>query len=342
VPRETVTIEISKLPPYEAAAQLFAVLAYLDDKAARTRFADATCNVMLRQFAAADPTLVDTPQATVRPRHWMLEPDKADLTWKRGVKVLMDERLEAARMASPRWATAVEQITGLPHPGLKNLGHLSGEMLAAISSSLDERRGNSTEGYNKRNIGTRVWKTSKPVIHLCLGMRRVIEETMPDHRTFNPWAFFGVPKLTYAVIERASRVFKLADQVFDGIDPDQLWMKRYFFVCNVPAPPTTPPYRRSLCYPHCYNHNLAMKADTARLPDMMSERVSFYVIVLFIICNKVSVLEYLRGNKHNEIGRQIAYRYRGFNNGKVAFGWSDALGASNTSDRKATGRSPRI
>jgi hypothetical protein len=188
----------------------------------RTRFTDATCNVMLRRFVAADPTLADTPQATIRPRYWTLDPQKADIAWKRGVKVLMNERLEAARMASPVWAAAVERITGIPHPGLKTLGRLSREMLTEVSHSLDERRRRNIEGYNKGNISARVWKPSKPVIHLCLGMRRVIEETAPDHQTFYPWAFFGVPKLTYSVIERASHVFALADQVFDGIHPDQM------------------------------------------------------------------------------------------------------------------------
>lgn len=201
---------------------LFAVLAYPDDKAARTRFADAACNVMLRRFIAADPTLADTPQpAPIRPRHWTQDPKKADLIWKRGVKVLMDERLEAARMVSPRWAAFVERTTGIPHRGLENLAPLNPDVVAAISCSLDERRGRDTK-INKRNIATRVLKTSKPVIHLCLGMRRMIEETMPDHQTFNPWAFFGVPELTYAVIERASWVFKFADQAFDGIEPDQM------------------------------------------------------------------------------------------------------------------------
>jgi hypothetical protein len=221
MPRETVTIELSKVPPFEAAAMLFAVLAYPDDKVARTRFADAACNVVLRRFVAVDSSLADTPQPAIRPRHWTSDPKKADLTWKRGVKVLMDERLEAARMVSPRWAAFVERKTGIPHPGLKNFAPLSPEVLAAISCSLDERRGRDTK-INKRNIGTRVLKTSKPVIHLCLGMRRMIEETMPDHETFNPFAFFGVPELTYAVIERASWVFKFSDQAFDGIDPDQM------------------------------------------------------------------------------------------------------------------------
>jgi hypothetical protein len=220
MPRETVTIELSKLPPFEAAAQLFAVLAYPDDKAARTRFSDATCNVMLRRFVAADSTIADTPEAVVRPRYWMMEPKKADLTWDRGIKVLMDERMEAARMASPRWATAVEEETGLPHRGLRNIGHLSTEMLAVVSASLDERRGKNTEGFNKGNIATRVWKKSRPVLHLCLGMRSAIFETVPD-QSFNPWAFFGVPALTHLVIAKAAAVFERAERVF-GIPTNEM------------------------------------------------------------------------------------------------------------------------
>jgi hypothetical protein len=222
MPLETVRIEISKVPAFEAASTLFSVIAYPDDKVARSRFADAACNVLLRRFLAADPTIADTPQfAPIRPRHWALDPEQADLLWKRGEKILMNERLEAARMVSPRWAAFVERTTGIPHPGLNNLAPLHPDVMAAVSVSLDERRGRDTQ-VNKRNIGTRVLKNSKPVIHLCLGMRRVIEEVMPDRRTFNPLAFFGVPELTLMVIERASWVHQFADQAFDGISSEKM------------------------------------------------------------------------------------------------------------------------
>jgi hypothetical protein len=213
LPRETITIELSKLPPFEAAALLFGILAYPIDRKARALFVDATCNVMLRRFAAVDPNLVDTPAEGVRPRYWMMSPRDADRAWDRGVKVLMEQRLEAARMAAPHWAAAVQRITKIPHPGLEDIGPLQEEMLLEVSSSLDALRGRDVEGYSKANIATRIWKTSKPVLHLCLSLRSVIFEFLPDH-DFHVWAFFGSPKLTQLVLMKASVVFNLADEVF--------------------------------------------------------------------------------------------------------------------------------
>jgi hypothetical protein len=219
MPRETVTIAVSELYPYESAAMLFAVLAYPKEKADRDRFADAVCNVMLRQFAT-DPSWADTRPAT-NPRHLMVAAEIADVRYKHGMKVLNEERFIAAKMAAPKWAGVVQQVTGITHPGLKVVGPTSREMLVEVSSDLDERRGVSTEGYNKANIVSRVWNTSKPVIHLCLSMHRVTHEIAPDQRTFNPWDFFFDREMTRAVITKAAPVFELAEQVF-GFDPDEM------------------------------------------------------------------------------------------------------------------------
>jgi hypothetical protein len=218
MPRETVTISISDQYSYESAAMLFAVLAYPDDKRTRDRFADAVCNVMLRQFAT-DPTWANELQNT-RPRHWLIGAEKADQEWQQGMLILNEERFMAAKMAAPKWAGFVRQETGVIHPGLKVVGPTSNEMLTTISIELDERRGTETD-FNKGNIVSRQWSTSKPVLHLCLGMHKVIHDTAADHLTFNPWDFFFDRNLTAAVIDKAAAVFQAAKQVFN-IDPDQM------------------------------------------------------------------------------------------------------------------------
>jgi hypothetical protein len=68
MPRETVAIEISKLAPYEAAAQLLAVIAYPSNKRERERFADAICGWVLSQ-SWKDSELSSTP-ITAPSRYW--------------------------------------------------------------------------------------------------------------------------------------------------------------------------------------------------------------------------------------------------------------------------------
>jgi hypothetical protein len=214
MPRETVTIAVSELYPYESAAMLFAVLAYPEDKSDRGRFADALCNSLLRHFAT-DPAWADELQNT-RPRHWMVDAETADMRCKHGMKIINEERLIAAKMASQTWAAAI------PRPDLEKPARpTSRAMLTAVSIDLDERRGTVTDGYNKGNLVDRHWSTSKPVLHLCLGMHRVIHETATDQRTCTIGDFYYNRELTRAVITSAAPVFKLAEQRF-GIAPDEM------------------------------------------------------------------------------------------------------------------------
>jgi hypothetical protein len=207
---ERVTIPVSDLYPYEAAARLFGVIAYPDDRRARERFSDAICNVLLRYFAA-DPPRADTLQAA-RPWHLLADPRRADIECKKGWSIINDQRLEAAKMASPKWASFVSEQTGLIHPGLRVIGPTSNEMVAAVAVDLDERRGTDTEG-NKGNIVSRVWTKSKPVIHLCLGLHKVVHDLAHDHRSLSIETLFH-RDIIRAVIETAAPVFEAAEHVF--------------------------------------------------------------------------------------------------------------------------------
>ena len=153
------------LPPHELAARLFAALAYPTDAKRRQRFEDAVCNKVIRELAS-DPHWAAAPQA-IRPRHLLMSSDQADAEFKRGVRVVNNERLIAGKMAAPLWASFVRNRTGFIYPGLAVVGPTSSDMISVAAIDLDERRGTASDA-NKGNVVARIWTPSKPVLHLRL------------------------------------------------------------------------------------------------------------------------------------------------------------------------------
>jgi hypothetical protein len=93
-------------------------------------------------------------------------------------------------------------------------------MLAAVSIDVDERRGTTTEGYHKGNLIDRHWSPSKPVLHLCLGMHRVIHQIAADQRQCRLEDFYYNQEFTRAVITSATPVLANAERL--GISPDDM------------------------------------------------------------------------------------------------------------------------
>src|SRR4051794_293199 len=99
MPLETVTIELSKLPSYKAAARLLAVIVYPTSASECEHFADAIVIWFLQQRALADHDWARVP-FPIEPR--LLTVNDVDGTLKRGLRILNRQRLIAAKQAAPK------------------------------------------------------------------------------------------------------------------------------------------------------------------------------------------------------------------------------------------------
>lgn len=216
--RERVVIPIDDLPSYESAARLFAVLAYPDDKKRRQLFEDALCNKFIREFSK-NPEWSSTTQA-IRPRHALMDAGQADSQLKRGVRIINDERLIAAKMGAPAFAEVVQRVTGIVHPGLKAAGPTSDDAWTAVAADLDQRRKHKSDG-NKGNVISRAWSPSRPVIHLCLALHGVIHRAGVGASVLGLGDFLFDRGLVAEVVNAATPAFEVVQHAF-GIRPDDL------------------------------------------------------------------------------------------------------------------------
>jgi hypothetical protein len=201
------------MPPHEAAARLFATMAYPLSEPRRQTFERAICNKAIRA-AAADPTWRSTVQM-IRPEHALMNADKADGAFSDGLRVINQERIIAGKMAAPAWAAFVRSQTGIIHPRLVPVGPTSQPAWTAAAIDLDERRGVDTA--TRANVISRVWMPSKPALHICLAVHKAIHDNAPDQyrRGLNLGDFLYDRALVELVLEMAACVFEAAPAVFN-------------------------------------------------------------------------------------------------------------------------------
>ena len=179
MPWETVTIELTKLKPYEAAARILAVIAYPYEASECEHFADAILVWFLRKRALTFNDWARVPYP-IEPRLFTVEDVEGGL--KRGLKILNRRRWIAARQAAPRFDWFWEYATTGHKPKWQPVAPTSEAMIDAISLDLEEPRRRETRGRKagkgavvaKSNEIRLAWTPSRPVLHLCWAFHRAI------------------------------------------------------------------------------------------------------------------------------------------------------------------------
>jgi hypothetical protein len=179
MPRETVTIKLSKLAPYEAAARLLAVITYPDSASECEHYADATVIWFLRERALADHEWARVP-FPIEPR--LLTVNDVDGTFKRGLRILNRQRLIAAKQAAPKLDWFWQFATTGQKPQWDTVDPTGEAMIDALSVDLKQPKRRETRGrkavkgvVEKSNVIRLAWTpTSKSVLHLCWALHRAI------------------------------------------------------------------------------------------------------------------------------------------------------------------------
>jgi hypothetical protein len=232
-PIETVHIPIFDMAPYEAAARLFAVLAYpkVTEKKPRARFERAICFKAIEGLCN-DPNWANSNQS-IRPSDLLQDRKAVEIEYKRGVAKIKQERMIAAKVAAPTdcyLVASADGVVGIAGADItaQELGYFaptSNERIAEVSLDLDEirvkknaadrrlrprgrrripRRVRLAEANNE-NIKHRCWSSSKPVLHLCLALQMTLNEGREmDYLDLSIEDFFNNPGLIMTTIESAA------------------------------------------------------------------------------------------------------------------------------------------
>jgi hypothetical protein len=224
---ETVHIPLFDLAAYEAAALFFAVLAYPDDKNARTRFERAICFKAIERMCK-DANWAHSHQ-TLRPSDLLQDRKAVEREYKRGIRLIKQERLIAAKMAAPTDCNVAAVVNGLEGKGAggakaRDFGYLaptSLKWLAEISMDLDRLRRRESD-FNKGNIVHRSWQPSNHVLHLCLALHMTLSK---DYKEMEYCNFVIEDYLNDAgwlmiVIESANSYRNVIPHLFDIVRKD--------------------------------------------------------------------------------------------------------------------------
>ena len=230
MPRESITIPISTSLPHEAAATLFGIIAYPDaaDWKRRALFETAMYYKAVAGMVEESQHWARTHQP-IRPGLLVQDPKRMQVEFQRGVRIIANERLIAAKMAGP----TINRFNRDRGQSISNnldshSAPTSEAAWTAASLDLDERRGKNSRG-NKGNMVDRHWKPSHPVLHLSLALHEVIalESPQPGAAGLNVGDFMRSPELLLAVIVRAQAVWPaVAGAEYLAIPEDQLiWVQ---------------------------------------------------------------------------------------------------------------------
>lgn len=168
-----IKIDTSTAPPYEGGAALLSALAWpemLADPDAIGRRQAALCQIYLRARAEVDEVWASTPQL-IKPLH-MLRPWKEVQAFDRDLQKRLRVRMAAARMVLPFLIEA--EGSGVTPKWPK--GSISLNRMA-------ERVIGDTAESEVSNVKTRVWRTSRPVIHIAAAVDVAIRHAEASKRT---------------------------------------------------------------------------------------------------------------------------------------------------------------
>lgn len=218
---ELVRIPVLDITSYEAAAMLLAVLAYPIDKKARTRFEHAVYYKIIEHLS--EEAEWKNSNQLLRPSHILQDKKLVDTEYKRGVRIIRESRMIAAKMAAPVdcFIAALANGQGGKETGgelaqkSRYLPPTSVDWIAEVSLDLDRLRSKDTDG-NKGNIVARCWTPSKPILHLCLAIQFIFN---PDNEmSYLDLPFedlFKDPGLIMMIIDQARSHRNFTSYAFD-------------------------------------------------------------------------------------------------------------------------------
>jgi len=166
-------IDLNQLTVYEAGAYIVSLLAYPGkskrDDEQRSGTHRSLCACLLRARAETDANWATQPQS-VKPVYT----SQTERECNRGLRTLprrLHDRMIAARMASPFLREAeTGEVPELP-PGVKRLS------INAMSEVVLEDAGYS----DPENVETRIWRPSRPVIHLASAVHDYLHRIGVEH-----------------------------------------------------------------------------------------------------------------------------------------------------------------
>ena len=158
-------VDFQSLAHYECGAVLLALLAHPDPKEdqMRGRVVRTLCHLYLRGRKETDEAWAATPQA-IKPIYAFVDPKDIQKDLRTFQRRLRD-RMIAARMAMAYIKQHVEGKKFRLPRGLKSVS----------LNQLAELVVNDLSGKDEANIETRIWRPSRPVIHLAAATAMAID-----------------------------------------------------------------------------------------------------------------------------------------------------------------------
>jgi len=174
VPRETITLALSSLWPFEASAQFFGILIEPTDAEARRQLTLAEYHRQLRHDAETDPEGARIWQYWP-PEYLLFDPALAEKLHKRAMDILDRERMIAAERARVRLCDWLEKDAGGKGLALwengEKLGPFNSEdfdLWLLRQQRILASRPDDPDKVTVKTIEQRAWKHTKPVLHLAV------------------------------------------------------------------------------------------------------------------------------------------------------------------------------
>jgi hypothetical protein len=169
-------IDFNRLDVYEAGAMVVTFLAYPGDSASdeerRAQLHRTLCAGMFGAICDVDPDWATSPQP-VKPIYGSL-PERDCNRSLRGVPRRLHDRMVAARMAYPFLKEAESGGKFDLPAGIKRLS--INEMAAFVSTDAGQS--------DPENVETRIWRPSRPVIHLASAAHGYLHLVGPKEQRF--------------------------------------------------------------------------------------------------------------------------------------------------------------
>jgi len=216
--------------PFELGGIFLGILAYPKSIHKQDRYASALIWRAVKEMASNPGRYGELPEIF---RLACLMPDLTEIERElnRGAAIISRERLPAIKWASCELHAHVCNYLGIPHPK-KVPSHASAEMLAALSRDLKredrprDRRGpkSKRDRTEDRNILTRVWRPSLPVLHIALALDVAIggDPVLLAANGANIGDILFDPALCLRLIEESEIIRPFIAEKFQILPKDQL------------------------------------------------------------------------------------------------------------------------
>jgi hypothetical protein len=166
MPSTVVTLRESQLMPIEAAAQILGWIVYPANSKQRERWANAVVLLAPREAALRDPRWKSV-NVRIKAGALIQSSESAERIVKRAWPTLR-RRIMAGNMALPLIAEAAGFQVKLAPDGadLLSLNQVAARVAGLIGGE---------DGGDDRNVKTRIWAPSRPVLHLCAALAAIMQ-----------------------------------------------------------------------------------------------------------------------------------------------------------------------